>query len=64
MLGYKDTHRYSSFVNAESDDGMVPVNWFLLRYLQSKQARLVVDEKDRLLPQGDSQSTWPLETWH
>ena len=45
MLGYKDTHRRVSAVNAENDSGMFPLNLLLPRYLQSKQARLVVDEK-------------------
>ena len=50
MLGYKDTHSFSSAVNAENDSGMFPVNLLWLRYLQSKQARLVVDEKGRTAP--------------
>ena len=47
MLGYKDTHKLVSAVNAENNSGIFPLRRLVLRYLQSKQARLVVDEKGR-----------------
>ena len=55
---YKDTHMSMSAVNAENDSGIFPVRPLRPRYLQSKQARLVVDKKGRIFPQGDLQSTW------
>ena len=61
MLGYKDTHKYVSAVNAENDSGIFPFRPFLLSHLHSKQARLVVDEKSRTAPMGDLKLTGPLE---
>ena len=45
MLGYKDTHSSVSAVNAENDSGIFPVRPLEPRFLQSKQVRLVIDEK-------------------
>ena len=45
MLRYKDTHKLVSAVNAENDSGIFPATPLEPRYLQSKQVRLVIDEK-------------------
>ena len=45
MFGYKDTHRSRSAVNVENDSGIFPVRPLEPRFLQSKQVRLVIDEK-------------------